>query len=438
MSDIIVDSINQLLKKESYRRIWVAYSGGVDSHVLLSALEKIIPGEQISAIHINHNLSPESEQWQQHCARVCDQLSIAFHSASVSIASQGDGIEAAARKTRYQVFEQCIGENDLLLMAHHLDDQIETFFLRLMRGAGVDGLSAMPEIRQLAQGRIGRPLLSINKAQIENYARQNQLDWIEDESNAEEKFDRNFLRNQVLPLISTRWPMYRKPVARTIELMQQAKKITGRQVNPELQHRLTADNGLKTPGLLEMDRVQAINLLREWIRFLNEQSPSQLQLSTILDQVVAAQQDAQPKLVIKDYSIRRFKTAIYLVKPLESIEQSSISLDGETEVAVKGAGNMKLVKSQLTNIRVPLIAEHFLPLQVRFSHIDLRITPVGRNGSRDLKRLLQEYRVKPWIRSRIPLLFSGENLVAVGDLFVVEGYQAQLNETGYSLCWKQP
>lgn len=417
--------------------IWVAYSGGLDSHVLLHVLRHTVPLHRLRAIHINHGISPNADQWQTHCEQVCRDLGIACHSAVIPWTAPEQNLEAQARNARYRLFESFVKPNDVLFLGHHLDDQIETFFLRLMRGAGVDGLSGMPKSRAMGLAHLMRPFLDIHRAQLEDYASAHRLNTINDESNLDNQFDRNFMRNRVLPLLASRWPMYRKPMARTLGLLQGLSKAQSTEMSPELQHRLTQDDGFKTPGLSDMPREKIYGLLREWLRHVGATLPSAVQLAAVLDELVYAQQDAQPEIQIGGGTVRRFKTAIFFTAAFAELVPRDYVLEAHGNLDIAGCGRVSLTRTQMEDIKRPLIRADLVPLKVVFGLTGLVTTPVGRAGSRDLKRLLQEYRVKPWIRSRIPLVFHQDQLVAVGDLFVVEGCQTTVGEMGYSVVWQQ-
>ena len=178
---------------------WVALSGGLDSTVLLQSLCALQLPVVIKAVHVNHQLSPFANDWQAQCAALCTRLAVAFEAHSVTVINSGKGIEDAAREARYAVFLRCLGAGDLLLTGHHADDQSETLLLRLMRGTGPRGLAAMAQMRALGEASLWRPLLHFSRAQLETYAKAEQLSWVEDESNTSEVYDRNFLRSQVMP-----------------------------------------------------------------------------------------------------------------------------------------------------------------------------------------------------------------------------------------------
>ncbi|MEX2367214.1 MAG: tRNA lysidine(34) synthetase TilS, partial [Pseudohongiellaceae bacterium] len=209
-----------LEKLNDNSNIWVAYSGGMDSHVLLHLMVRLLPSQErrLRALHINHGISPHAADWQSHCQQTCSDLGIPFQAVSVSLDADGtDSLETRARKARYRVFADRLGPGDYLFLAHHLDDQIETMLFRLLRGTGLKGLAGMPVSRPLGAGQLYRPLLALARDELEQYAIEHRLQWIEDDSNARADYDRNYLRLKVLPLLEKRWPGYKNNWLRTAQ-----------------------------------------------------------------------------------------------------------------------------------------------------------------------------------------------------------------------------
>jgi tRNA(Ile)-lysidine synthase len=234
MSGLMIMSLEsfmqQALSLQSIKgRLLVAFSGGLDSTVLLHLMaqakrELKLPAS-IIAVHVNHQLSVNANSWERHCESVCERLQIDCRSARVDINQNGKGLEAAAREARYKVFEAFIEPKDTLLMAHHRNDQAETFLLRLMRGAGVLGLSAMPVERALGTGQIWRPLLNVSRDELEAYANKNKLQWVEDDSNLSLNFDRNFLRHKIIPTLLSRWPQAIKQLQVTTARLDETQQL---------------------------------------------------------------------------------------------------------------------------------------------------------------------------------------------------------------------
>ncbi|HEV2320748.1 MAG TPA: tRNA lysidine(34) synthetase TilS, partial [Gammaproteobacteria bacterium] len=207
------------------QRYWVALSGGLDSMVLLTALAVErggLPGE-LRALHVHHGLHPKADEWQRHCEVACASLGIPLEIRRVEVhPATGESLEAVARERRYAAFREVVGADDLLLLAQHADDQLETFLLQALRGAGVRGLAAMPESASFSGLKLARPLLAYGRAELEAWARQQGLSWVEDPSNADTGFDRNYLRHEVLPRLKQRWPAAAETVSRSARLAAEA------------------------------------------------------------------------------------------------------------------------------------------------------------------------------------------------------------------------
>lgn len=436
MSLNLQSSINHVLEQFHPARMLVGLSGGVDSCVLLHTLVQQYPDIPIEAIHIHHGLNLNADQWQQHCESLCDQLEVPLQVHQVQVLDQGKGIEAAARDQRYQVFERLVHKRDLLCLGHHLDDQVETFFLRLFRGAGPHGLTGMAQDRALGAGRLVRPLLHVGRQQIEDYAIAHKLVWIEDDSNLDTRFDRNLLRQTILPLIEQRWPGYRQNITRTMGLLLQQNQQLRGGLSEELQQRMSPeDHGLDIRSFDDLPVADQAGLIRLWLSESDVALPSEKQLQQILNSIIPARDDAEPVLELNDYQIRRYQQKLWLVPNLPQIAQTDVALLPDTPVHIEGMGTLLLQTVECGETSEELISGRCQPLNVQLRQGGERVHPLGRYGSRDLKRLLQEYHVPPWWRDRLPLLYWQDDLVAVADLFVCEGFQSDPEQTGFRLVW---
>ncbi|MFT4674569.1 MAG: tRNA(Ile)-lysidine synthase [Reinekea sp.] len=412
--------------------VFVGFSGGVDSSLLLRLACDAFGPERVTAVHINHGLSAQAGQWQDFCQRQAEQLGCQLKTHAGSVAATGTGIEAAARDLRYQQFSHIVTEGGVLLLGHHLDDQIETFFLRLMRGTGLQGLKAMSRSSRRGSYQLYRPLLDLSRQQIESLATQWQLEWIEDDSNAHTRFDRNYLRQTVLPLLEARWPAYRQRVHSLIGLIDSPQADAAFDVGRELQHRLSHDQGLKLVQLDGLTPAQQLSLLHAWLRAIGQQVPSKVRLQEIASAVIDAQADATPEVRLGQGSVRRHGLALYWVADrCEPGPAPLLILDVASDWP--GVGCIRLVSADSgpDRLRADLPSLHW---RIRAGGEMLR--PMGRAKRRDLKRLLQEYRVKPWDRSRLPLLYSGDELIGVADLLLSADHLAGNDEPGLRVIWQ--
>ena len=326
---------------------YVAFSGGLDSSVLLHLLfswcREHAPGVALRAVHVNHGLQAEAAQWQQHCQSFCTELGLELVSAAETVAVDGRGVEAAARQARYGVFESLLSSGDLLFMGHHLDDQVETVFLRLLRGAGVRGLAGMPPTRVLGQGRLYRPLLAWSRAELEQYAAAHELRYIDDPSNTDKAMDRNFLRHQVLPLIASRWPAYRGNVARTVDHLTSAAQSLS-----SLADHAGVINDWGDPGLPLVDLLEPGDQLQEAIRaWLDSQAlamPDTAALAEFVRQLRDASPEGHPRLDTGDYVLQRYRQTIYLLPETaktQTLEEQV--LRPQQPLVLDGIGELELV-----------------------------------------------------------------------------------------------
>ncbi|MBE9538258.1 MAG: tRNA lysidine(34) synthetase TilS, partial [Proteobacteria bacterium] len=276
-------SLNDALAANTAAKRWcVALSGGPDSTVLLHLLcewraEHPSEAPALLAIHINHHMQADADSWQAHCETLCSSWNVPLIVRDALVQGSGQGEEAAARQARYQLFEVEIGAGDILFMGHHLDDQVETYFLRLMRGSGLSGLSAMPAQRALGGGQLIRPLLKIERSALAAYASAHQLQSIQDPSNLDTSLDRNYLRQEVLPLLARRWSGYRQTVARAAEHAAVSQAV----VNECLPAPGTVRSALGDPGIEQrvlnaLSPEAAMITLRNWLRSGALPMPDQL------------------------------------------------------------------------------------------------------------------------------------------------------------------
>ncbi|MFU1818684.1 tRNA lysidine(34) synthetase TilS [Citrobacter portucalensis] len=418
----------------NFQSILVAFSGGLDSTVLLHQLvqwREQHPEVALRAIHIHHGLSPHADSWVQHCESVCMQWQVPLVVERVHLEDDGLGIEAQARRARYQAFAQTLLPGEVLMTAQHLDDQCETFLLALKRGSGPAGLSAMGENSPFAGTQLIRPLLAQTREALEAWARQHELCWIEDESNQDDTYDRNFLRLRVTPLLQQRWPHFAQAVARSAALCAEQESLLDELLASDLADCITAHGTLLLVPLMMVSDVRRAALLRRWLAGLNAPMPSRDGLERIWQEVALAREDASPCFRLGEYEVRRYQSQLWWVKSVDGQSETVIPwLEWKTPLALPaGLGSVQLISAG--ELRMPQEDE---AVSIRFKAPGL-LHIVGRNGGRKLKKIWQEQGIPPWRRDTTPLLFYGETLIAAAGVFVTREGAAE-DEEGVSLVWR--
>ena len=402
-------------------RWYVGFSGGVDSTVLLHLLHHWCrhhpAAPPLAAIHVNHGLQARAAEWQVHCEWVCRLLQVPLACLAASVDPGPRGLEAAAREARYGLFEGRLQAGEVLFLGHHADDQVETFFLRLLRGAGVQGLAAMPAGRRLGRGRLARPLLQLPRAALERYAAEQGLTCIEDPSNSDTGLDRNFLRSEILPLLAGRWPGYRQTIGRAAGHIAAASAMLARMVPaPATVYSAMGDPGVPVAALCAQPEAEAALGLRHWLQAAGLPAPDQSALAEFLRQLGHAQGSAKPRLTCSAYTLQRFGDAVYLLP--DSIDTCPGSprqlLPGEVCELPGAAGRIWLAPSTDEGLRLDPADR----LDIAWRGGGERCRPRGRPRSTGLKKLLQEAGIPPWWRDRVPLLYLDGELLAVGDLWL--------------------
>ena len=436
----------------------VALSGGIDSVVLLDCLQRNARRlrYRLSALHVNHQLSPNAARWSAFCLRLCRARGIPFKSVKAQVrAIRGSGLEAEARAARYGAFAR--QDSDYIVLAHHRDDQVETFLLQLLRGAGVKGLAAMPVLRmaegggRMADGKPGkagrtssliphpsslrilRPLLDVTREEILAYARKRKLKWMEDESNADTRFSRNYLRHEVLPAIARRFPAYRAAFARAAGHIAEAHQVLDEVAAADGKGCLR-DGTLGVEGLRALPSARARNLLRYFLAGKGAAMPSTLRLEEALRQMLAAKRDAQVAVEVEGAVLRRFDGRIHLVKAMRTPQSQLRRWRGERRLELRELGGV-LTMARHAGWGISLARLRGQPVTIRVRRGGERLQPDCRRPRRSLKNLLQEARMPPWQRERLPLLFHGGTLVWAAGVGVDCAYQAHSGEPALAPHW---
>ena len=399
--------------------------------------------QKITVCHVHHGLSKNAEHWQAFASRQCKTLELPLTVKHVTLSSKHKNIEAQARDARYQVLAEVAGNNGVVLTGHHSDDQAETLLLALKRGAGLKGLSAMQEISEVAGVTVLRPLLNISRAEIELYANQHDLVWIEDESNQDEAFDRNFIRRQIMPALKQKWPSILTTINRSIEHCQQGQTLLDELAQQDLKLCLYKQNVLDIEQLQLLSTARFNNVIRYFLAQNNVLMPSSQQLAQVYQQMFA-EQDKVPAIKVGNYWLRRHQQFYFLTPELADISQWSTSLAASEQVSVivlpdrlgqidcqlKEQSNVTL--SGVTSIKQPSKEQ---TVEIRFDHQNPRCLPDYRQSSRSLKKVLQELNIPPWQRKRVPFLYYDNELVAALGHFVCKLYLPVDTEPQLQLLW---
>ncbi len=417
----------------------VAYSGGLDSHVLLHALVQLRQsrGFSLRAAHVHHGLQPAADNWARHCERTCADLGVAFITGHVRVDGVAEeGMEAAARRARYACLAHLLEPGEVLLTAHHQDDQAETLLLQLLRGTGVHGLAGMPALAPFAAGFHARPLLGFPRVEFERYARAQNLSWIEDPSNRALEIGRNLLRHRILPVLRERWPTADRQLAQATRHAAEAAALLDELARADLAQ-CTQDGGLRVSVLQRLSPARQRNALRCWIRTQGFRVPSTKQLELLLAQLESEPRTRHATVRWRGAELRRYRDSLVLREDrVRPVLISGIAWDGAKPLLLPAIGRqLRLVPAPGQGIaRARLDGAAF---SVRFRQGGEVCQLPGRAHHHKLKKLLQEAGVPPWERVQLPLLFVNDALAAIGDRWVCEPYAAKPDEPGLVVVLEQ-
>lgn len=469
-----------------YHSLLLAFSGGLDSTVLLDVLTALRDSNEIMAgidvpalraVHVHHGLNSEADSWIRHCTHECSLRDVVLSSVHVVLnATTPEGIEAAARRKRYDALAATLADNEVLLTAQHQDDQAETLLLALKRGSGPAGLAGMAVNSPFRSSRLVRPLLECSRIELEAYARTRGLRWIDDSSNTDPRFDRNFLRLQILPLLRQRWPQFASATARSAQLCAAQEQLLDELLTETLNKLTQSDGSLLLTDLTKMSDIKRAAILRRWLASCSVKMPSRQQLTHLWKDVALSRRDAVAQIQIDNWLVRRFRDRLYVLSHLPKISdskaiflwppeserltlpagigtllRSSVDINSMTHnqlptllnskgkalygsLAIPDANacivaNNNVAKEHITIIRnntnsrtvlgavvrAPLPYEH---VSVRFGSVHGLLYIMGRRRGRTLKKIWQELNIPPWQRCNTPLLFYNDQLIAALGIFV--------------------
>lgn len=419
-------------------QFYIAFSGGLDSHILLHATRHLYPSAHLTAIHINHGWHKGAKQWEIHCQTICNTLNIPLIIERLTISPESMaryGPEEAARRERYATLHRYLNNKDCLLTGHHLEDQAETLLLQLLRGAGIQGLASMPLFSQHNSAYHLRPLLSWTRQDRINYAKQHQLSWIEDSSNLDQRYHRNFIRHSVLPLLKQRWPSMVTTLARTARHCAQANDLS---IEIAIQDLATCEikkGSLSVTALCQLSSLRQDNVLRYWIKKQLNAVPSTDQFLQIKQLVFTKQTPIQ--FSVNGWAIRRYRDTLYanILLPTSylSLQTNTIQWNLKYPLPLEKGNALVAIPTYGKGIRRSIFSDNNPILTIQFRQGGERFHPQGRCGSHPLKKLFQEWNIPPWERPHVPLLYFNRQLLAVSGLAVADHVAAQKDEASFDI-----
>ncbi|WP_286232870.1 tRNA lysidine(34) synthetase TilS [Thalassotalea sediminis] len=435
------------------RPICLAYSGGVDSQVLLhlfSRLMSVSPHVNVFACHVNHGLSQYADHWQTFTQEQCHKFNIQYQTQSVHLVKQPrQSVEALARDARYHVLDQITPENAVIVTGHHINDQMETFLLALKRGSGIQGLAAMKADSSFGTGkkRLVRPLLMISRQEIEQYALAHDLEWIEDESNRDHVYDRNFIRHQISPVFTQRWPGIAKNIARTAAHCQEAQSLIDEIAAQDL-HLCTTESTddspcLRVSALLSLSIVRRKHVIRYFLQQHQVNMPTEQQLFQLLSGLSA---DSESKLQVKvgNKWLRHYQGVLHLTDRLDDVTdwhyRFAVTALRHAPICIELPDN--LGQLQLTLINEPSTCEQIFSVSSQAEQIIINFTPPAekvlpdyRHKHRALKKIWQELQVAPWLRKRIPFIYVDNEFAVATKHFICQPFLRDKGQLNIKVDW---
>jgi tRNA(Ile)-lysidine synthase len=433
----IHDLIESALGELPPAPLLAAFSGGLDSAVLLHALAYTGAARTrgLRAVHVDHGLNEQSEQWARRCREFTQALDVDLVVRAVEVVrTRGLGLEASARRARYAEIETLLAPGEIVALAHHRDDQAETVMLKLLRGAGPEGIGAMRPLRRLGRGLAWRPLLGLPRAALREYAEHHRLNWITDPSNADPSIDRNYLRMQVMPRIMSRWPEAEASIAQSAAWARAAAEF----IEMEAERALARVQGLDPSTLrfrewLELPQALRDPVLRRWLRALDLPEPTHYQAAELVRQLGEAGEDRQPCVRWPGAEVRRYRDLLHALPPLQVPPFDWIAdFNGADLTLPMNLGTLRLAAAT-SSLDLP----QRLTVRFRRGGESLRLEAGGH--TRELRDLFQEAGIPPWQRGRLPLVFASDGgLLAVADLWLSEAGANLFGEHGMRLEWITP
>ena len=436
VSDSVEDAFERALEEilarvfasrtESEPRVAVAFSGGLDSSVLLRLAADWIAqrGLSLHAFHVHHGLSPQADRWVMHCSDVARIAGVRFAHRRIEVRAAGVGVEQAARAARYRALGQMCAEHEveLLLTAHHLDDQAETVLLQMLRGAGVAGLSGMEQasaphaLLGYDTTCVGRPLLGVARSELHEFAQRRSLPWVEDESNTNLHYTRNRLRHAVLPSLQQNFPGYQRMLSRSAQHAADAQELLDELGDADLRECRQGDipdAGLDVAYLLTLSPARFNNLVRRWFATCNLRMPSTAWLAQLRKQVMEAGEGAAVRVTHPDCELWRYRGRLLLAPRVAQAVMEAVPINfrwqGERELQFKEFGGTLVFEPAENGVQREWLEKQQMILRHRSGGERLKLAP--NRPMRTLKQHFQTLALPPWQRTRLPVVAVGSTVL---------------------------
>lgn len=435
IQDKITQSFHANLKQTGEQsELLLGLSGGLDSSVLLFLLEKMQFKFKfnLKAIHVHHGLNSSADDWLKFCKKKCEALGVNLLSEKIKINSDSAlGLEGEARKLRYKAIVK--RQKGIVVLGHHQNDQAETLLLQLLRGAGLKGLSSMSEFD--LKRNFWRPMLNIKRHSLEVYAKEHGIEYIEDESNQDEQFDRNFIRQKVLPLIQSRYPASIETISRSASNIAEGYNLNNLIAIDDSKNHMSVDGTyLSIDGLKKLPKLRVINLIRWWLSLSNLLMPSKKNIDELYRQLMYIKKDSALNLKIsKDKSVRAHHEKLFIVNSEIKPSMYNLKWSGEDELHLPNNTKLQFVRKNNGGLSLSKLGVKSLKIKSRAGGEKLK--PFKDQPSRSLKYLFQNADIPLWERDQIPLIFAKKQLVAIPNLGIHHEYQSSEGEIGYQINW---
>ncbi len=419
---MIKKKIKNLIKK--YKNFLIGFSGGLDSTVLINSLNKEKKKKKINirAIHINHNLNKNSKKWEKHCIKICKILNIKIIIKNIYIKKKSN-IESISRKKRYKLYIKYLKKKEILLTAHHKNDQCETILLSIKRGSGLKGLSGIKKKIIYKNKIILRPFIEIEKKKIEKYAIKKKLIWINDNNNKNIKFDRNFLRILIIPIIIKRWPFFLSTISRSAKICYKQNKLINKLLKKKFKKSLKINNSLNIKYLFTLEKEENFFIIRKWIYKKKKKILSYKLINLLWNKIISSKKKYITIINFKNFSISKYKNNLYLIKNYKNNTLKTIVWKNfKKKIFLPNNSKFLYIKEKFNKknkknlIRKPKKNES---VYIKFNIKD-RIKILGQKYKKKIKNIWQEHKILPWNRSKIPIIYYNNKPIISPNLFITE------------------